>query len=67
LSEVTFKSQSNDNTYAEPGSQKRSDEKESGQISEEQIKRGFDSKADFLSFDEIDEKKMPKNEAFEQI
>lgn len=76
LQEVTFKSQSNDNTYAEPDSysqkksETKSEEKESGQISDDKIQasKGFDSKADFLSFDEIDEKKVaPKNEAFEQI
>ena len=75
LDAVTFKSQSNDHTYAEPDSysqkksETKSEEKESGQISEEKIQpKGFDSKADFLSFEEIDEKKVaPKNEAFEQI
>ena len=78
LEEVTFvKNQSNDNTYAEPDSysqpksetkSQENDEKESGQIPEEknQPSAGFDPKANFLSFDEIDEKKVaPKNEAFD--
>ena len=71
LSEVTFKSQSNEHTYVEPESTspKKSEKTRSvSRVSDEKIySKVFDSKADFLSFEEIDTKKVSKNDAFEQI